>query len=109
MRNGFPEEISDSGASFVVTALPFVPLDALTHTGLPKEAFLPVSKELPTPAAIEGFLMSRRSVREFKERAHLQRDIGGTAGRGTTGSTASNSQKLHWIVVEGGQRCTHCL
>jgi nitroreductase len=73
----------------------------LTHTGLPKEAFLPVSKELPTPAMMDGLLMSRRSVRAFKDRPVARERLEALLDVARRAPTASNSQKLHWIVVEG--------
>jgi nitroreductase len=73
--------------------------DALTHAGLPEEALLPVSEELPSPAAMDGFLMSRRSVREFKELPVAEETLEALLEVARRAPTASNSQKLHWIVV----------
>lgn len=100
-ENGFPEETPDSACILCGHCVAVCACDALTHTGLPKEAFLPVSKELPTPAMMEGLLMSRRSVRAFKERAVSRETLEALLEVARRAPTASNSQKLHWIVVDG--------
>jgi NAD-dependent dihydropyrimidine dehydrogenase PreA subunit len=67
-EGGFPEEISEDRCILCGHCVAVCACNALTHSGLPEEAFLPVSEELPAPAMMDGFLMSRRSVRAFKER-----------------------------------------
>jgi nitroreductase len=76
----------------------------LIHTGLPEEASLPVSKEPVTPAMMDGFLMSRRSVREFKDRPIAKETLEALLDVARRAPTASNSQKLHWIVVNDGAK-----
>jgi len=76
--------------------------NALSHSVLPQEAFLPTSNDLPTPAVIDGFLMSRRSVREFKDRPVTKETLEALLDVARRAPTASNSQKLHWIVVKDG-------
>jgi nitroreductase len=66
---------------------------------LPEEDLLPVSKEVPTPEVMDGFLMSRRSVREFKSRPVSKDTLEALLDVARRAPTASNSQKLHWIVV----------
>jgi nitroreductase len=77
---------------------------ALTHSGLPEEPFLPVSKELPTPAMMDGILISRRSVRAFKNRPVARETLEALLDVARRAPTASNSQKLHWIVVGDGAK-----
>jgi len=102
--DGFPEEVPESGCIFCGHCVAVCPSGALTHTGLPGEAFLPVSKELPSPALMDGFLISRRSVREFKKRPVARETLEALLDVARRAPTASNSQKLHWIVVEDGAK-----
>lgn len=75
------------------------PHDALRHDGLTHSEFLPVPKNKPSFELVEGLLNSRRSIRTFKpeliERPILEKllDVARRA------PTASNSQKISWIVV----------
>jgi nitroreductase len=48
---------------------------------------------------MDGFLMSRRSVREFKSRPVSKDTLEALLDVARRAPTASNSQKLHWIVV----------
>ncbi len=45
--------------------------------------------------------MSRRSVREFKNRPVARETLEALLNAARRAPTASNTQKLHWIVVEG--------
>jgi len=56
------------------------------------------------PAVIDSFLMSRRSVREFKDKPIDRKTLETLLDVARRAPTASNSQKLHWIVVEDGAR-----
>jgi nitroreductase len=78
--------------------------DALSHSGLPQEAFLPVPKEVPAPALLDSFLASRRSVREFKDRPLAKETLEALLNVARRAPTASNSQRLHWIVVNNGEK-----
>ncbi len=60
---------------------------------------MPASNELPAPAVIDGFLMSRRSVREFKVRPIAKETLETLLDVARRSSTASNSQRLHWVVA----------
>lgn len=103
-KRGFPEEVPDNNCILCGHCVVVCPHNALTHTGLPQEPFLPVSKKLPDPAVIDSFLISRRSVREFKDRPIARKTLQVLLDVARRAPTASNSQKLHWIVVEGGAK-----
>jgi NAD-dependent dihydropyrimidine dehydrogenase PreA subunit len=98
-EEGFPEEISEDRCILCGHCVAVCPSHALTHTGLPEEAFLPVPKDLPTPAMMDGLLMSRRSVRTFKDRPVARETLEELLDVARRAPTASNSQTLHWIVV----------
>ena len=101
---GFPEEVPENSCILCGHCVAVCTCDALTHTGLPDEPFLPALKDLPSPALIDSFLISRRSVREFKKQPVARETLEALLDVARRAPTASNSQKLHWIVVEGGDR-----
>jgi nitroreductase/NAD-dependent dihydropyrimidine dehydrogenase PreA subunit len=96
-EQGFPEEVPGSSCILCGHCVAVCPHEALTLTALPKGDFLPACKERPAPALMDGFLMSRRSVRAFKNRPVARKTLEALL---EVAPTASNSQKLHWIVVE---------
>jgi nitroreductase/NAD-dependent dihydropyrimidine dehydrogenase PreA subunit len=103
-QEGFPEELPETRCILCGHCVAVCPNDALTHTGLPREEFLPASKKLPAPAVIDGFLNSRRSVREFKNKPVARETLEALLDVARRAPTATNSQKLHWIVVGGGEK-----
>jgi nitroreductase/NAD-dependent dihydropyrimidine dehydrogenase PreA subunit len=96
---GFPEEVADRTCILCGHCVAVCPHDALAHSGLPQEPFLPASKEQPAPSLIDSFLIGRRSVREFKEQPVARGTLEQLLDVARRAPTASNSQKLHWIVV----------
>jgi nitroreductase/NAD-dependent dihydropyrimidine dehydrogenase PreA subunit len=97
---GFPEEIPDSHCILCGHCAAVCPLSAFQHAGLPEGEYLPMPAELPSPASMDGLLMSRRSVREFRDQPvgrEVMEELLDVARRAPT---ATNSQKLHWIVIE---------
>ena len=103
-NEGYPEENPEVGCIACGHCVAACNCGALSHAGLPQEPFLPMPEDLPSPEAMDNLLISRRSVREFHDepvpRATLERllDVARRA------PTAHNSQKLHWIVVEGKEK-----
>jgi nitroreductase len=65
---------------------------------------LHASKELPPPSIIDSFLVSRRSVREFKDQVIARETLETLLDLARRAPTASNSQKLHWIVANDGAK-----
>ncbi len=100
-QDGYPAEVPESMCFLCGHCAAVCTCDALTHAELPDEPFLPAPKELPAPALIDGFLMSRRSVREFKDEPVGREVLEALLDVARRAPTAVNSQKLHWIVVEG--------
>jgi len=70
---------------------------ALTHTDLPVGGMLPVAKEQPSAEVVDNLLMSRRSIREFRdepiERETLEAilDVAGGRRRPATIRTSTGS------------------
>jgi nitroreductase/NAD-dependent dihydropyrimidine dehydrogenase PreA subunit len=102
--NGFPAEVPEGHCIECGHCAAVCPSGAFTHSGLPGEPFLPASKTLPDAELIDDFLMSRRSIREFKPRPVAKDVIEKLLDVARRAPTASNSQNLHWIVVEGEEK-----
>ncbi|MGO8758188.1 MAG: nitroreductase family protein [Terracidiphilus sp.] len=100
-NDGFPEAVTEDRCILCGHCAAVCPHGAFAHTGLPQEPFLPAAKELPAPGLMDGFLNSRRSVREFKERSVARPVLEALLDVARRAPTATNSQTLHWIVVEG--------
>jgi nitroreductase/NAD-dependent dihydropyrimidine dehydrogenase PreA subunit len=100
----FPEEVPVGNCILCGHCVAVCERNALSHSGLPQEALLPTSDELPVPAVIDSCLMGRRSVREFKDRPIDKETLEALLDVARRAPTASNSQKLHWIVANGGAK-----
>ncbi len=100
-ENRFPAEVADGHCILCGHCVAVCAHGALQHTGLPQEALMPACNELPDPAFLDGFLNSRRSVREFKSKPLDRETLEALLDVARRAPTASNSQKLHWIVING--------
>ena len=85
-EEGFPEEVSEDKCILCGHCVAVCASHALTHSGLPEEDFLPIFKDRP---------VARETLEELLDVARRA-------------PTASNSQKLHWIVV-GDKAKVHAL
>ena len=103
-EEGFPEEIPESRCILCGHCVAVCSCEAMTHTGLPDEALLPASRKLPSPELMDGFLMSRRSVREFKDQPVSRETMEALLDVARRAPTASNSQNLKWIVIGGAAK-----
>ena len=103
-EEGFPDELPETQCFLCGHCVAVCPHGALTHTGLPQEEFLSAARELPAPAMIDSFLNSRRSVREFKAGPVSRETLEQLLDVARRAPTATNSQKVHWIVVEGSEK-----
>jgi nitroreductase len=71
---------------------------------MPDEDFLPMPKDLPSPAAVDGLLMSRRSVRAFTQKSVSKGTLDDLLEVARRAPTATNSQTLQWIVVNSAAK-----
>lgn len=78
--------------------------EAMTHSELASEEFMPVSREKIAPEVMDGFLESRRSVREFKPRALDEQTLSEMLLVARRAPTASNSQLIEWSVARGPEK-----
>ena len=99
-EEGFPEEVAEENCILCGHCVAMCSSGALTHADLPQADFLAAVKELQPPALIDSFLMSRRSVREFKEKPLARETLEALLDVARRAPTASNTQKVHWIVVD---------
>src|ERR1039457_4098367 len=93
-EQGFPEEVKESRCILCGHCVAVCPTNALTHNGLPDEPFLPAPKRSPAPDLIDGFLMSRRSVRTFRKRPVDRETLEAILDVARRAPTATNSQSL---------------
>jgi nitroreductase/NAD-dependent dihydropyrimidine dehydrogenase PreA subunit len=98
-KEGFPEEAPETQCILCGHCVAVCPTGALTHTGLPQGPFLHAASKLPDPALIDSFLVSRRSVRKFKEKPLAKETLETLLDLARRSPTASNSQNVRWIVV----------
>jgi nitroreductase/NAD-dependent dihydropyrimidine dehydrogenase PreA subunit len=98
---GFPSETPGSNCILCGHCVAVCSCQAISHAGLPHDAVLDVPKKFPDPALLDGLLISRRSVREFKDRPVPKETLAALLDVARRAPTASNSQNLHWIVVNG--------
>jgi nitroreductase/NAD-dependent dihydropyrimidine dehydrogenase PreA subunit len=103
-NDGFPEENPDRPCLLCGHCAAVCSTGALAHAGLPQEPFLPMPVDLPTPAAVDNLLIGRRSVREFEPEPVARETLERLLDLARRAPTASNSQKLHWIVVQGKEK-----
>ena len=102
--HGFPQEIAGGNCIFCGHCVAVCPSGALTHAGLPDEPMLAAPRRLPAPPLIDHFLMGRRSVRNFKQRPIARETLEAVLDVARRAPTATNSQLLHWIVVNDAAR-----
>lgn len=74
------------------------PHGALSNTKLRDEAFLPVPEALPEADEVRGLMLSRRSVREFKDRRVEPGALAGLLDTARYAPTAVNFQKVSWVA-----------
>lgn len=100
-EDGLPEDVPESGCILCGHCVAVCPAQALRHTALPEEDFLPARNHWPTPDALDAMLIERRSVREFKPAPVTRETMLALLDIARCAPTASNSQKLHWTVIDG--------
>lgn len=96
---GFPEENPEYTCILCGHCVAVCSCGAIVHNGLPEEELVPMGNEVPSPALMDSFLNGRRSAREFKSQAVARETLEALLDVARRAPTASNSQKLHWIVV----------
>lgn len=98
-EQGYPEENAEFTCILCGHCVAVCSCEAITHNGLPQDAIELIAKETPSPSLMDGFLKSRRSVREFGTKPVAKETLEALLDIARRAPTASNSQKLHWIVA----------
>jgi nitroreductase/NAD-dependent dihydropyrimidine dehydrogenase PreA subunit len=101
---GIPQEVVDGHCIHCGHCVAVCKSQAITHSGLEPEPMLPLPQELPTPAALDGLLRSRRSIRAFRDQPLPRAVLEELLDVARRAPTATNSQLLHWIVVNGKEQ-----
>lgn len=102
-EQGFPEKRNGS-CILCGHCVAVCPHGALQHDGLPHERMMRAPRRLPRPRTIDAFLSSRRSVREFKDQQVPKKTLEAILDVARRAPTATNSQKLQWLVVDGAEK-----
>ena len=101
--DGYPEEVG-AICYHCGHCAAICPSQALTHTGLPAGGMLPVAKDQPSAEVVDSLLMSRRSIREFRDQPIERATFEAILDVARRAPTASNDQTLHWIMLNGRER-----
>jgi nitroreductase/NAD-dependent dihydropyrimidine dehydrogenase PreA subunit len=95
---GFPREAPDADCIACGHCVAVCPHGALANSKVVAGACRPVPKKLPSGEAVQGLLLSRRSVRAYKDRPVAAETLAGLLETARFAPTASNSQKVYWIA-----------
>jgi nitroreductase/NAD-dependent dihydropyrimidine dehydrogenase PreA subunit len=101
---GVPAEVPDRSCILCGHCVAVCPNGAIRHAGLPEDESLPAVTGWPSPQTMDGLLTSRRSVREFGTQPVARAILRAVLEVARRAPTASNSQCLRWIVVEGREK-----
>ena len=96
--DGLPREAPDANCIACGHCVAVCPHGALTHSRVETAACRPVAKKLPSSEAVQGLLLSRRSVRAYKDKPVAAETLAGLLETARFAPTASNSQKVYWIA-----------
>jgi nitroreductase/NAD-dependent dihydropyrimidine dehydrogenase PreA subunit len=75
------------------------PVDAVSCTEFPLSEFKSVGKSMPTPAAMRNQLLSRRSVREFKDKPVSREILDDLVRVASHAPTGHNAQSVELCVI----------
>lgn len=97
---GLPFEIPDSRCISCGHCTAVCASGAIQHSGLPAGEYLPMPSALPSPVQLDGLLNSRRSIRAYAKKTVNRPVLSEILNVARRAPTATNSQRLHWIVVD---------
>lgn len=102
--DGLPEEVAGERCIHCGHCVAVCKSQALIHTGLEAEPMRAMPTELPAPQLLDGLLHSRRSIRVYREQPVPRAEMEAMLDVARCAPTATNSQRLHWIVVNGREQ-----
>jgi nitroreductase/NAD-dependent dihydropyrimidine dehydrogenase PreA subunit len=103
-EDGYPAEFSEARCILCGQCMAVCAAGALAHADMPSHSFEPLPGMQPTPEQMDGLLKSRRSIRAFKEQPVSREVIQACLDIARRAPSANNSQKLHWIVLDGNEK-----
>ncbi len=80
------------------------PRDALRLPHLPAEGTRPAVRSFPDPAAVDGLLRGRRSIRAYSDRPVSRETLAELVDVARYAPTAVNVQEVRWIVTADPQK-----
>jgi nitroreductase/NAD-dependent dihydropyrimidine dehydrogenase PreA subunit len=80
------------------------PADAIVHDGLSRDGFSPIPAGSPTPEGLRALMLSRRSIRSFKDKQVPKEAIEQLIEVATHAGTASNLQTEGFVVIQDRSR-----
>jgi nitroreductase/NAD-dependent dihydropyrimidine dehydrogenase PreA subunit len=80
------------------------PTQALENALVAHKDFLPLPAERPGPDEVEALLLSRRSIRWFKNAPVPREQLERLLDVARHAPTASNSQQLSWVMIRDAER-----
>ncbi|MBP6993325.1 MAG: nitroreductase family protein [Spirochaetes bacterium] len=97
--NGVPTPVEIDLCNRCSHCIAVCPKNAIVHEGLDAKQALPVKSLKIDPEAYRGIVLSRRSVRQYKDRAVPRELIGRILDLARYSPTASNDQNVGFITV----------
>ncbi len=97
--NGVPTPVETDLCNRCSHCIAVCPKNAIIHTGLDAAQLLPVKKMKLDPAVYRDIVLSRRSIRQYKDRAVPRELIAQVLDLARYSPTASNDQNVGFIAV----------
>lgn len=99
-----PPTLLEHGEEFCINCghcVAVCPHDAITLTTMPLASCLPIEKDLlPDPEAARQFLLTRRSIRQYKKTSVPHQLLAELIDVARYAPTGSNKQQVHWTVFQ---------
>jgi len=103
-EEGIPSQFIDSECIECGHCMAVCATGALSHPKMQPGAFEPLTTALPTPEQVDGLLTVRRSTRAYTEKPVSRDTILACLDIARRAPSAKNSQKLHWIILDGKEK-----
>jgi len=109
-KDSYPTAIENAGEFCIDCGhcIAVCPHDALSLKDTGPEELEAVNHDLlPSPAQVQHFLRTRRSIRTFKKQAVSRQQIEELIDIARYAPTGSNKQQVHWLVIQDRERVQH--
>jgi len=102
--DGLPGEVNPDTCIACGHCVAVCPHGALQNAKVDMAAMIPVAKDRPGPEALRGLMLSRRSIRAYKDEPVARGDIEALLDTARHAPTAVNFQKVYWIACTDSGR-----